>query len=117
MQTPPINLADLAPRLFAHCRRAGADGGLSLGRQKGRTRGLGRGHARGLVFFGAGPDVLVYSQLRGLLLTLYVLYIIWMALVLYRVVDEAGAITVIGQGIARLTGRADHAAPAAGLGL
>ncbi|MFC2036558.1 L-lactate permease [Chloroflexota bacterium] len=55
------------------------------------------------LFFGAGPDVLVYSQLRGLLLSLYVLYIIWMALVLYRVVDEAGAITVIGQGISRLT--------------
>jgi lactate permease len=55
------------------------------------------------LFFGAGPDVLLTSQLRGILLTLYVLYIIWMALVLYRVVDEAGAITVIGQGIARLT--------------
>ncbi len=55
------------------------------------------------LFFGAGPDVLLYSQVRGILLTLYVLYIIWMALVLYRVVDEAGAIEVIGQGIARLT--------------
>jgi lactate permease len=55
------------------------------------------------LFFGAGPDVLFYSQVRGLLLTLYVLYIIWMALVLYRVVDEAGAIEVIGRGIARLT--------------
>jgi len=54
-------------------------------------------------FFGAGPQVLLTSQLRGILLTLYVLYIIWMALVLYRVVDEAGAITVIGRGIARLT--------------
>ena len=53
--------------------------------------------------FGAGPEVLFFSQLRGILLTLYVLYIIWMALVLYRVVDEAGAISVIGQGIARLT--------------
>jgi lactate permease len=53
--------------------------------------------------FGAGPDVLAYSQVRGVLLTLYVLYIIWMALVLYRVVDEAGAIAVIGQGITRLT--------------
>jgi lactate permease len=53
--------------------------------------------------FGAGPEVLFYSQVRGLLLTLYVLYIIWMALILYRVVDEAGAIRVIGQGIARLT--------------
>ena len=55
------------------------------------------------LFFDAGPQVLAYSQLRGVLLTLYVLYIIWMALVLYRVVDEAGAITVIGKGISRLT--------------
>jgi lactate permease len=56
------------------------------------------------LFYGAGFKVLLYSQLRGILLTLYVLYIIWMALLLYRVVDEAGAIVVIGQGIARLTG-------------
>jgi lactate permease len=56
------------------------------------------------IFFGAGPELLLYSQLRGLLLSLYVLYIIWMALVLYRVVDEAGALGVVGQGIARLTG-------------
>jgi lactate permease len=53
--------------------------------------------------FGAGVEVLAYSQLRGILLTLYVLYIIWMALVLYRVVDEAGAIAIIGGGIVRLT--------------
>jgi lactate permease len=54
--------------------------------------------------FGAGLDVLLYSQLRGILLTLYVLYIIWMALVLYRVVDEARALDVVGRGIAHLTG-------------
>jgi len=53
--------------------------------------------------FGAGWEVLITSQLRGLLLSLYVLYIIWMALVLYRVVDAAGAIVVIGRGMARLT--------------
>ncbi|MGQ9598061.1 MAG: L-lactate permease [Anaerolineae bacterium] len=54
-------------------------------------------------FFGAGKEVLFYSQVRGVWLSLYVLYIIWMALVLYRVVDEAGAIAAIGQGITRLT--------------
>jgi lactate permease len=53
--------------------------------------------------FQAGLQVLLYSQLRGLLLSVYVLYIIWMALFLFRVVDEAGAIAVIGQGIVRLT--------------
>ena len=57
-----------------------------------------------LAFFGATPKLLVYSQVKGLLLTIYVLYIIWMALVLYNVVNEAGAITVIGRAISRLTG-------------
>ncbi len=57
-----------------------------------------------LAFFGATPGLLAYSQLKGLLLTAYVLYIIWMALVLYNVVNEAGAITVIGRAISRLTG-------------
>ena len=57
-----------------------------------------------LAFFGATPRLLAYSQLKGLLLTVYVLYIIWMALVLYNVVNEAGAITVIGRAISRLTG-------------
>jgi lactate permease len=55
------------------------------------------------LWFGAGLEVLFYSQIRGLLLSLYVLYIIWMALILYRVVDEAGAIAIIGEGITRLT--------------
>lgn len=57
-----------------------------------------------LSFFGAGPNLLAYSQMRALLLTLYVLYVIWMALVLYHTVAEAGAIATIGQGIIRLTG-------------
>ena len=57
-----------------------------------------------VAFFGATPALLAYSQLKGLLLTIYVLYIIWMALVLYNVVNEAGAITVIGHAISRLTG-------------
>ena len=55
-------------------------------------------------FFGATPELLAYAQLKAVLLTAHVLYIIWMALVLYNVVNEAGAIAVIGQGIARLTG-------------
>ena len=57
----------------------------------------------GLLFFGLTPQALFYSQIRALLLSLYVLYIIWMALVLYHVVNEAGAIEVIGRTISRLT--------------
>ena len=54
-----------------------------------------------LFFFGATLELLAYAQLKAVLLTVHVLYIIWMALVLYHVVNEAGAIAVIGQGIAR----------------
>jgi lactate permease len=57
-----------------------------------------------LAFFGTTPELLAYSQIKGLLLTVYVLYIIWMALVLYNVVNEVGAIAIIGQAISRLTG-------------
>lgn len=54
-------------------------------------------------FYQGGPKLLFDSQVEGLLLSLYVLYIIWMALLLYRVVDKTGAIGVIGDGIIRLT--------------
>jgi lactate permease len=53
--------------------------------------------------FGAGRQMLALAQLKGLLLTLFVLYVIWAALLLYRVADEAGALTAIGAGLPRLT--------------
>jgi len=56
-----------------------------------------------VAFFGAKPDLLFYSQLRGLFFTLFVLYIIWMAIGLYQVVREAGAISVIADQMVRLT--------------
>jgi lactate permease len=56
-----------------------------------------------LFFFGATPTVILYSQVRAAFLSLYVLYIIWMALLLYHVVNEAGAIEVIGDTVSRLT--------------
>ena len=57
-----------------------------------------------VVFFGAGPRLLAFAQVKGILLTLDVLYIIWMALILFNVVREAGAIEVIAGGIVKLTG-------------
>jgi lactate permease len=57
-----------------------------------------------LIYFGADTTLLAYAQTRGVLLTLFVLYIIWMALVLFNVVREAGAIEVIAEGIVKLTG-------------
>jgi len=53
--------------------------------------------------FGAGWQVLIYAQLKGALLALFVLYVIWAALLFYRVTDEAGAVEAIGAGIPRLT--------------
>ena len=53
--------------------------------------------------FGAGWQILAVAQVKGLLLALFVLYITWAALFLYRVVDEAGALSAIGAGLFRLT--------------
>ena len=53
--------------------------------------------------FGAGWQMLAYAQLKGVLLSLFVLYIIWAALLLYRVTDEAGALAAIGARLPRLT--------------
>jgi len=53
--------------------------------------------------FGAGWQVLAYAQLKGMLLTVFVLYLIWAALLFYRVTDEAGAVAAIGAGLPRLT--------------
>ncbi|HIE39415.1 MAG TPA: L-lactate permease, partial [Anaerolineales bacterium] len=53
--------------------------------------------------FGAGWEVLAWAQVRGLLLALWVLYIIWAALLFYRVTDEAGAVAAIGAGLPQLT--------------
>ena len=58
----------------------------------------------GVAFFGAHPELLAYSQMKGVLLSLNVLYIIWTALLLYNVVKETGAIEAIGIGIQRFSG-------------
>lgn len=53
----------------------------------------------GWTLFGAHPALLYYSQVKGVLLSINVLYIIWAALILYHVVNETGAIQAIGKGI------------------
>jgi lactate permease len=50
-----------------------------------------------VIFFGANAVLLLVAAGRAMLLALFVLYIIWMALLLYHVVNEAGAIKVIGE--------------------
>jgi len=57
-----------------------------------------------LFFFGAGFDLLAVAQVKAILLSLDVLFIIWSALLLFNIAREAGAIRMIGQTLPRLTG-------------
>jgi lactate permease len=75
-----------------------------------RCRGLQAGAVGWLIAllvaalrFGAGWELLAYAQLKGLLLTLFVVYIIWGALLFFRVTDEAGAVKAIGAWLPHLT--------------
>lgn len=54
--------------------------------------------------FQADFTLLWYAHIRSLLLSLFVLYIVWAALLLYHVVNEAQAVQDIAMGVARLTG-------------
>jgi lactate permease len=56
-----------------------------------------------ILFFGAPLELVSYSQVKGALLSVWVLYIIWAALFLFHIVDLAGSVTTIGRGIARIT--------------
>lgn len=56
-----------------------------------------------ILAFGSGFDLISYSQVKAALLSVWVLYIIWAALILFHIVDEAGSIKTIGQGITRIT--------------
>jgi lactate permease len=49
--------------------------------------------------FGLTLDVLWVSQARGLLLSLYVLAVLWPALLLYNIVDRSGGIRAIAGGL------------------
>ncbi len=49
-----------------------------------------------VLFFGAGISLLLTAWTKAILLAIFVLYIIWMALLLYHTVNEAGSITAIG---------------------
>lgn len=53
--------------------------------------------------FGATPQLIAYSQAKAVLLTLDVLYVIWAALLLFHVADEAGAVRLVGQTLPALT--------------
>ncbi len=56
----------------------------------------------GFFFFGADVVLLGMGSAKGLSLSLFVLSIIWMAVLLYNVIDQLGGITVIGSTMTRL---------------
>ena len=56
-----------------------------------------------VLFFGGNLQIIAFAQTKGILLALFVLYIVWMALLLYNLVNETGAIAVVGQGIQGVT--------------
>jgi lactate permease len=57
-----------------------------------------------VVFFGARFELLAYAQVKAILLSLDVFFIIWSALLLFNIAREAGAIRMIGRALPAMTG-------------
>ena len=53
----------------------------------------------GWLVFGLTPQVLWISQARGILLSLFVLAVLWPALLLYNIIDRAGGIRALALGL------------------
>jgi lactate permease len=79
---------------------------LMIGRNWGGSKAGPAGYVTAIIVsvlvFGADIELLMVALGRAVLLALFVLYIIWMALLLYHVVNDAGAIAVIGHELPRL---------------
>ncbi len=80
---------------------------LMVGFRWGAARAGAAGYLTALIFalttFGSGPQLIAVAHGKALLLTIDVLFIIWMAFLLFRVADEAGAIRTIGESLPHLT--------------
>lgn len=81
---------------------------LMVGRQWGGSQAGPAGWATAvlvsLLFFGAGWRLQFVAWGKAIFLSLFVLYIIWMALLFYHTVNEAGVITAIGRELPGLAG-------------
>lgn len=77
--------------------------GLGWGAARAGAAGYLSALLLAVLVFGLGLDGVAYAHAKALLLSLDVLLIIWAAFLLYRVVDEAGAIRLIGQALPHLT--------------
>ncbi|MBN1563248.1 MAG: L-lactate permease [Anaerolineae bacterium] len=77
--------------------------GLSWNASKAGIVGLGLAVGLAALRFGAGAEAIGYAQVKALILTVDVMIIIWAALLLYAIVDRAGALVVIADSLASLT--------------
>lgn len=70
---------------------------LRWGGQRAGPAGLAVGLLVALLAFGLNWQVLWVSQAKGLLLSIYVLIVLWSALLLYNIVNQSGGIRAIAQ--------------------
>jgi len=80
---------------------------LMLGLRWGAVRASVVGYLAALavavLFFGSDARLLAYAHLKALLASMDVLLIIWAAFLFYRVTDEAGAVSQLGEALPHLT--------------
>jgi|WetSurMetagenome_2_1015567.scaffolds.fasta_scaffold30304_2 lactate permease len=72
---------------------------LHWGGQKAGPAGWAIGILIAVLFFGLTPDVFLVSQAKGLLLSVYVLMVLWPALLLYNAVNSIGGISALAGGL------------------
>lgn len=77
--------------------------GFRWGGSKAGAFGWAAAILMGALRFGAGPLLIGYSQVKAVLLVLDVLYVIWSALLLFHIANEAGAIQVISDALLSIT--------------
>jgi len=77
--------------------------GFRWGGSKAGPAGWGIALVLSVIHFRAGGEVLFFAHIRSFILTVDVVYIVWTALLLYFVVDNAGALKVIAGWFTALT--------------
>ena len=77
--------------------------GAGWGGSKAGTAGFLLALALALTAFGGDANLALVAIGKSLLLAIDVLYIVWMALFFYNVTNEAGAVSLIGRNLQRLT--------------
>ncbi|NTW08408.1 MAG: L-lactate permease, partial [Anaerolineaceae bacterium] len=73
--------------------------GFHFGGQKAGPLGCMAGLLIALLFFGLNWNAFWVSQVKGLLLSLYVLMVIWPALLIYNLVNQFGGIQAMAEGL------------------